>query len=369
MFLAPCSSRVCSDRPRPVFRCLRTVRDETQSRSPSLLRELLRDVSRSFYLTLRLLPGSVRPQIGLAYLLARATDTIADTGVVPVADRMSALNRLRHRIQGTSNDSLGLERFATALDERSTQAERHLLTRLEEALGILESLPESDRRETRRVLGIITSGQELDLSRFETKRPAGSVYALADLRELDDYTYRVAGCVGEFWTRLCRAHLFPRAPLDELRLEADGVRFGKGLQMVNILRDLPKDLRHGRCYPPADALGKVGLGPSDLLNPGNWGRFRPAYAELLGIAEGHLKAGWNYTNALPRSQVRVRLACALPILLGVRTLALLKRANPLDATQRVKVSRAEVSRLMRRMALRYPFPGAWDSLFETSREG
>ncbi len=368
MFLAPYNSRVCSDRPCS-SRCLRTVRDETQSGSPRLLRELLRDVSRSFYLTLRLLPGSVRPQIGLAYLLARATDTIADTGVVPVTDRMSALNRLRQRIQGISHDSLDLERFATVLDDGSTRAERHLLTRLDEALEILESLPEFDRRETRRVLGIITSGQELDLSRFETRRQAGSVHALADLRELDDYTYRVAGCVGEFWTRLCRTHLFPRAPLDELRLEEDGVRFGKGLQLVNILRDLPKDLRLGRCYPPADELGKLGMSPSDLLNTENWNRFRPAYAGLLGIAEGHLKAGWNYTNALPRSQVRVRLACALPILLGIRTLALLKRANPLDVTQRVKVPRAEVSRLMRRLVLRYPFPSAWDSLFETSRNG
>lgn len=342
------------------------MRDNSQSGSPRLLRELLRDVSRSFYLTLRLLPGAVRPQIGLAYLLARATDTLADTDVVPVMDRMSALNRLRQRIQGTSNAPLGLERFATLRDEGSTERERHLLTRLDGALEILESLPTFDRGEIRRVLDIITSGQELDLRRFETGRKAGSVQALADLRELDDYTYRVAGCVGEFWTRLCRAHVFPRASLDPVRLAEDGVQFGKGLQMVNILRDLPKDLRRGRCYPPADGLEKLGMNPSDLLHAENWTRFRPAYTELLGIAEAHLKAGWNYTNALPRSQVRVRLACALPILLGVRTLALLKQANPLDATQRVKVPRADVSRLMRRLVLRYPFPGAWEALYASA---
>ena len=46
-----------------------------------LLTDLLKGVSRSFYLTLRVLPGRIRPQIGLAYLLARATDTLADTEV------------------------------------------------------------------------------------------------------------------------------------------------------------------------------------------------------------------------------------------------------------------------------------------------
>ena len=64
--------------------------------------QLLRAVSRSFYLTLRVLPGAVRPQIGLAYLLARATDTIADTDALPVAQRLDALRLLQERIQGHS---------------------------------------------------------------------------------------------------------------------------------------------------------------------------------------------------------------------------------------------------------------------------
>ncbi len=42
------------------------------------LNDLLKRTSRSFYLTLRVLPAAVRPQIGLAYLLARTTDTVAD---------------------------------------------------------------------------------------------------------------------------------------------------------------------------------------------------------------------------------------------------------------------------------------------------
>ena len=50
---------------------------------------LLQSVSRSFYLTLRILPAAVRPQIGLAYLLARTTDTIADTELVSLEQRLA----------------------------------------------------------------------------------------------------------------------------------------------------------------------------------------------------------------------------------------------------------------------------------------
>ena len=55
------------------------------------LLELLKGVSRSFYLTIRAMPPGLRRPIGLAYLLARASDTIADTAATPVAIRTECL--------------------------------------------------------------------------------------------------------------------------------------------------------------------------------------------------------------------------------------------------------------------------------------
>jgi farnesyl-diphosphate farnesyltransferase len=188
------------------------------------------------------------------------------------------------------------------------------------------------------------------------------IIALATAAELDDYTYRVAGCVGEFWTKMCRAHLFPNAPLDDARLLADGVRFGKGLQLVNILRDLPADLRKGRCYLPAEELAEAGLTPADLLEPANEARLRPLHDRYLDRAEAHLGAGWAYTNALPWRCVRVRLACAWPILIGVKTIQRLRAANRLDPRQRVKVARREVRQIIVRSVLRYPWPAAWQRM-------
>ena len=76
------------------------------------LNGLLKQTSRTFYWTLKILPAAVRPQISLAYLLARTTDTIADTEIVPAARRLQALQQLRDRILGQRNNVLDFTELA-----------------------------------------------------------------------------------------------------------------------------------------------------------------------------------------------------------------------------------------------------------------
>jgi farnesyl-diphosphate farnesyltransferase len=337
------------------------------ARAPGLaiarLDPLLRGVSRSFYWTIRVLPGAMRSQVGLAYLLARATDTIADAEIVAVEQRLAALESLRRRILHGGDAPLGLGELAR---HQGLRAERELLDRIEEVLAVLAEFEAADQERIRAVLALITSGQELDLKRF-AGASATNIVALQSPADLDDYTFRVAGCVGEFWTRLCRAHLFPDAPLDEASLLANGTRFGQGLQLVNVLRDLPRDLRQGRCYLPAAGLAALALTPAALLDPATEPKLRPLYDEYLALASDHLTAGWAYTNALPRRCIRVRLACAWPILIGLRTIAQLRCANVLDPQQRIRVSRGQVRGLIVRSVLVYPFPPFWRRLFEMAK--
>ena len=224
-----------------------------------LLGDLLKATSRSFYLTLRVLPAAVRSQIGLAYLLARTTDTVADTEIIPLAQRLAALRALRERILGQSATPLN---FGDLARQQGSPAERVLLEKVEAGLALLNTLSTADLHLVRDVLVTITSGQELDLQRFgQSGLPPATaprpIIALQTDAELDDYTYRVAGCVGEFWTKICRAHLFPNARLDEAQLIADGIRFGQGLQLVNILRDLQ----------PTSKMAAVTCPPSGWLPP------------------------------------------------------------------------------------------------------
>jgi farnesyl-diphosphate farnesyltransferase len=226
----------------------------------------------------------------------------------------------------------------------------------------LKTLSAGDLKMMQAVLVTITSGQELDLQRF-ANASAKKIIALQTAAELDDYTYRVAGCVGEFWTQMCRAHLFPNASLDEKQFFADGIRFGKGLQLVNILRDLPADLKNGRCYLPLEKLSAAGLSPENLLSPENENKFLPLFRNYLDQAEAHLAAGWHYTNTLPYGQFRVRLACAWPVLIGLQTIAKLRAADTADLAGRVKISRGEVRQIIFRSLRACPLPFAWRKLY------
>jgi len=324
--------------------------------SDELLGPVLREVSRAFYLSLRVLPAAVRPQISLAYLLARITDTIADTDLVPPEHRVKKLRQFRARIRDNGAPPVDFSHLAR---EQASAAERTLLEHSAEAIALLDKTEAADRGKIQLVLETITRGQELDLLRFGD---GSELHALDSAEDLDDYTYHVAGCVGEFWTRLTRAHCFPDDEIDEQRFVENAIRFGKGLQLVNILRDLPADLAHGRCYLPAVDLAVANLQPADLRDPENWPRLQPIVAPWLETATDHLRAGWHYTLQLPHDQYRLRLACAWPILIGRRTLNLIRPANLLQPRQRLKVTRGNVRGIIWSTLWRLPFRGPWRRL-------
>lgn len=318
----------------------------TQQKRDQLIGPLLRDVSRSFYLTLRVLPAALRPAISLGYLLARASDTIADTKVVPRDKRHAHLVRFRQQFERRCDaGELALIRSDLA-QHQSLPAEKLLLEKLDDCFAMLASLPDDDRARIGELLSVITRGQENDLVQFpgETEK---DLAAFETDRQLDDYTYDVAGCVGNFWTGMCVAHLRALRDWNVAEMTALGIRFGKGLQMTNILRDIPKDLRIARCYLPRQRLAEAGLKPEDLLLPATMGRFRPVYDSFLDLTLGHFDAAWRYTLAIPRTCGRLRLACLWPIFIGLKTLALLRRSDDvLDPNKRIMVAQGDVNRML-----------------------
>lgn len=309
------------------------------------LNRLLRMVSRSFYLSIRALPGQIRSQVSLAYVLARATDTVADAHSAPADLRYAVLLQMRDKIAAAAAGDAVRPAEPVNLSYHLTEIDQALLESFPDALAILRHFRLADRQRIGDVLAAITSGQEMDLSRFG-KATVEHIAALDTEEELDAYTYRVAGCVGEFWTKMCRAHLFPKTKVNDASLLENGVRLGKGLQLVNILRDLPGDLRQGRCYMPREQLAEIGLCPESLLDPGRMEAFRPLYDYYLLQAEVYLAAGRVYVDGLPRSQIRVRFSCILPMLIGLETLVRLHSDNVLDNRHRIKVRRSEVRRLV-----------------------
>ena len=103
-----------------------------------------------------------------------------------------------------------------------------------------------------------------------------------------------------------------------------------------------------------------------MLDADAIGRFRPLYDSYLQQAEEHLSAGWQYTTMLPFPCARIRLACAWPILIGMRTVALLRLGNVLDERYRIKLGRSDIWQLILQSMLLYPYRTAWNRLFDSA---
>ena len=321
-----------------------------------LRRPVLRAVSRSFYLSIRLLPRALRDPIALAYLLARATDTIADTAEVEPAVRAQHLQDLASVIAGVGSAGGAAAVRDSFAPLQQNADERRLIESLPACISWLEALAPADRDDIRRVLAKITEGQRSDVRRFES---SSAVTALPTAADLDEYTYLVAGCVGEFWTSVCFRHLSNVAALPREQMVSLGVSYGKGLQLINVLRDVGPDLRGGRCYLPADQLRSVGLGPAEIL--GNAARAEPVLKEWRAKAQQGIADGIEYSCAI--RPFRVRLATALPALIGARTLALLEQAGPAFFEQKVKVSRREVRGILVQLVASLASPRSISTMF------
>jgi farnesyl-diphosphate farnesyltransferase len=331
---------------------LRAVPDRT-------LDEILSKVSRSFYLSLAILPRSMRAQLSAAYLVARAADTIADTELVRPPRRIELLDGMRAALADPARvpgyvaevaEQLAGE-LSYAKDEK-TAAERLLLTRLGDCLRRLAAGEPADRERARKVLETLITGMERDLRRFPDGRGEGGLVALDTVADLDEYTYMAAGCVGEYWTLMTAAHVPSVRRLQRPDFVARGVRLGKALQLINVIRDAAADLQQGRCYVPRELLARHQLAPGDLLDASARRRARPVLDELRRQALAHVDAAFPYVMAIPRREPRLRLAALWPLWIGLATLERLgAAADPLDPAQPVKVPRAEVYRILAESSL------------------
>ncbi len=257
----------------------------------------------------------MRPGVALGYLLARATDTVADTVDMKVQARLHLLKTMGDAIAGHAEEremTLCLSHLAELGSVQTHRGEGEMLRRYGECLSLTKRLPQKELLLIREVLAIIVKGQSWDLEYFNEHD------AVTAREQLERYTYLVAGCVGEFWTKLGLLTMgdeFSAAPQEQLM--EWGRHYGMGLQLVNILRDRGEDAERGRRYLPDD--DEV----SWLKTARQWLKEGELYAETLRVA-------------------RLRFSTVLPARLGLETLELLELKERLEAKNKVKVPRKRV---------------------------
>ena len=293
-------------------------------------KNILKNVSRSFYLSMRVLPKPMREPVSLGYLLARASDTLADTESLDAELRLELLDGMVEVMNGGVN---GVARGAwvdrlnrEVIPLQTHTGERVLMENIEGVLDWLQGLKSEDQKKSIfTVMGHIVHGQRLDIQRFELRDD----FHFSEDAELDEYCYLVAGCVGEFWTEIGEMTLKSFSSADHDQLMRWGANYGKGLQLINILRDLPNDLQAGRCYlPGVDASDADAL----MVESQRWRE----------QARSYLADGERYARSLHGR--RTRMATALPCLIGERTLDLMDQSDWETLSRGVKIKRSDVYR-------------------------
>ena len=311
---------------------------EPRSRAPdrrdlAYQQEILEGVARTFALTLRPLPGALYDATGNLYLLCRIADTVEDEPSLS-ADQKADLSARFVELVAGRGDPAGFARELVPLLPSASDRERELVANIPRVLRVTTRLGEAQRTAIRRCLRIMTRG----MVEFQRRATPGG---LRDLAQLDRYCYHVAGVVGETLTAFF-CDYSPAARKRQSDLLALSVSFGKGLQMINVLKDIGEDHRRGACWLPRDVFKAAGvdLGTLSPERPGPG--FATALRELVAITRGHLVNGLRYVLLIPARETGIRRSCLWPLGLAILTLQRIRRAPAFPGGREVKVSRRAV---------------------------
>lgn len=285
---------------------------ERQKSDLAYQKAILGSVSRTFALTIPLLPSTMEIVVGNTYLLCRIVDTIEDaTGLTPnTKQELSAL--FLQAVLGSIPVNSFVEPCLDALKAHSNVDELDLISHTPTVLRILHTFSNEDQVAISRCVSIMSEG----MSYFHNRQ---SAVGLKDLGEFEKYCYVVAGVVGELLTTIF-SNYSPEFARQIERHEKLAIDFGQALQMTNILKDSPEDRARGVSWMPANMTEE----------------------SLLTIAYTKLQNSLAYIFLIPKTEKGMRQFCFLAFGLAVMTLEKITSREELNRQAPVKLSRNTV---------------------------
>lgn len=273
---------------------------------------ILGSVSRTFALTIPLLPPGIEKVVGNTYLLCRIVDTIEDAADLSAQTKQSLSALFLDAVLEKAPVETFVESCLDALENYSNQDELDLIAHTPTVLRILHTFSKSDQQAISRCVSIMSEG----MSFFHGKQ---NEVGLRDLAEFEKYCYVVAGVVGELLTTIFSNH----SPAFKEQMAGHdnlAVAFGQALQMTNILKDSPEDKARGVSWKPINV----------------------SQAALLKIADAKLQDSLNYILLIPKQEQGMRRFCFLAFGLAVMTLSKIANRKEFDHKDEVKLSRNTV---------------------------
>ena len=320
-----------------------SARVDTQARlaeAERFAKAILPGVSRTFALSIRLLPGALGRAVLTAYLLCRIADTVEDDHAMTPERKGELLDALVRALDAPDD----AERYPAVATELVAGDATHveLVRRSDLVFVLYRSLPEGSRLRVRHWVAEMAAG----MKKFAQRYPRG--IRIGTLEEYREYCYYVAGTVGHMLTDLWHEHTRAIGVAEYRMLWKRCRAFGEALQTVNILKDIAWDAtRENAIYIPEEALRQRGGSHATLLSPEFAAASHAVVEEFIQLAWRDLDQALEYFVSIPRRAVSVRAFCVLPLLFAYATLRELGHSRAMLRTgETVKISRGEVKSLM-----------------------
>ena len=285
---------------------------ENPSTDLAYQKAILGSVSRTFALTIPLLPATIEKVVGNTYLLCRIVDTIEDAADLSPETKQQLSQLFLDAVLEKAPVESFVEPCLKALDHYGNRDELDLIAHTPTVLRILHTCSKDDQAAVSRCVSIMSEG----MSYFHGKQTQAG---LKDLREFEKYCYVVAGVVGELLTTIFSNHS-PAFAKNMKGHDGLAIAFGQALQMTNILKDSPEDHARGVSWKPADISQK----------------------ELLKISYEKLQDSLSYILLIPKAELGMRRFCFLAFGLAVMTLSKIAKRNEFSNQNEVKLSRKTV---------------------------
>ena len=256
---------------------------------------MLKKTSRTFYIPITLLGSTLRRTVGSAYLCMRAIDEIEDHPTLDAKHKEDLLRQTSDLLYANSFDE---EKYLTLLAPH-----QEILPEVSLRLGDwIRVCPEEIAQKVKESTGKMATG----MAEWVKKD-----FQVQTKEDLDDYTYYVAGLVGEMLSDIW--YWYDGTKTDHTL----AVGYGRGLQAVNILRNEAEDFKE--------------RGVNFI--PSGWDR-----ADVFVYAKENLHLADEYIKAI--SNRKILLFCKIPLALAKKTLATMEKGK-------AKMTRAEVEETVR----------------------
>lgn len=293
--------------------------------------KLLPGVSRTFALTIPLLPEPLCAIVTNAYLLCRIVDTIEDDDSLTLTEKQHFHEEFRRVLEQQAAPQSFANALLAKISVQTPLKELELIQEIPYIIACSRTFTVAQQTQLTQCVNIMSRG----MSEFQRN---ASLAGLKTMNQLENYCYHVAGVVGEMLTELFCDYA-PAMMKHKTQAVQLAVSFGQALQMTNILADIWEDQNRGICWLPQEIFLKHGVDLTHGLPAQNQSGYQTAIQTLVLIAYQQLQHAMEYFALIPAAELGIKQFTLLPINLAVLTLSHIYHAPDFTERKHIKINR------------------------------